>query len=84
MQEHQDRIVTALMEQLIETGPDGMAQAFTALFNLAMRSEREQHLGAGLHERSEGRRGYANGYKPKTVDTPAGSHPSRAEEPRLR
>lgn len=73
MQDHQDRIVAALMEQLIETGPEGMAQAFTALFNLAMRLEREQHLGAGLHERSEGRRGYANGYKPKTVDTPAGS-----------
>lgn len=73
MQDHQDRIVAALMEQLIETGPEGMAQVFTALFNLAMRLEREQHLGAGLHERSEGRRGYANGYKPKTVDTPAGS-----------
>jgi putative transposase len=73
MQDHQDRIVAALMEQLIETGPDGMAQVFTALFNLAMRLEREQHLGAALHERSEGRRGYANGYKPKTVDTPAGS-----------
>jgi putative transposase len=50
-----------------------MAQAFTALFNLAMRTERDQHLGAGLHERSDGRRGYANGYKPKTVDTPAGA-----------
>lgn len=73
MQDHQDRIVAALMEQLIETGPEGMAQAFTALFNLAMRLEREQPLGAGLHERSDGRRGYANGYKPKTVDTPAGS-----------
>jgi putative transposase len=73
MQDHQDRIVAALMEQLIETGPEGMAQVFTTLFNLAMRLEREQHLGAGLHERSAGRRGYANGYKPKTVDTPAGS-----------
>jgi transposase-like protein len=73
MQDHQDRIVAALMEQLIETGPEGMAHVFTALFNLAMRLEREQHLGAGLHERSEGRRGYANGYKPKIVDTPAGS-----------
>jgi putative transposase len=45
------------MEQLVETGPDGMPQVFTALFNLAMRLEREQHLCAGLHERSEGRRG---------------------------
>ena len=73
MQDHHDRIVAALMEQLIETGPEGMAQAFTALFDLAMRMERERHLGAGLHERAEARRGYANGYKPKTVDTPAGT-----------
>ena len=73
MQDHHDRIVAALMEQLIETGPEGMAQAFTALFNLAMRMERDQHLGARLHERAEARRGYANGYKPKTVDTPAGA-----------
>jgi putative transposase len=73
MQDHQDKIVAALMEQLIETGPESMAQTFTALFNLAMRTERDQHVGAGLHERSEERRGYANGYKSKTVDTPAGS-----------
>ena len=34
------------MERLIESGPDGMAAAFTALMNLAMRIERERHLGA--------------------------------------
>ena len=39
MQDHHDRIVAALMEQLIETGPESMAQAFTALFDLAMRME---------------------------------------------
>ena len=84
MQDHHDRIVAALMEQLIETGPEGMAQAFTALFNLAMRPERDQHLGAGLHERAEGRRGYANGYKPKTVDTPAGALTLRVPKSRGR
>ncbi|WP_404381459.1 IS256 family transposase [Caenispirillum salinarum] len=50
-----------------------MAEAFTALFNLAMRMERDQHLGASPYERTDGRRGYANGYKPKKVDTPAGT-----------
>jgi transposase-like protein len=73
MQDTQSRIITALMEQLIQTGPDGMAEAFTALFNLAMRMERDQHLGAGPYERTGERRGYANGYKPKKVDTPAGT-----------
>ena len=37
MSQNQDTIVTALMEQLIAEGPDGMAQVFTALFNLALR-----------------------------------------------
>ena len=73
MSQKQDTIVTALMEQLIAEGPDGMAQVFTALFNLALRLERERFLGAGLYERNAERRGYANGYKSKTVDTTAGT-----------
>ena len=73
MPEAQGTIIAALMEQLIESGPDGMAQAFTALFNLAMRLERERFLAAEPYERSPERRGYANGYKPKTLDTPAGT-----------
>ena len=67
MSQTQDTIVAALMEQLIAEGPDGMAQVFTTLFNLAMRLERERFLGAGLYERHPDRRGYANGYKSKTT-----------------
>jgi transposase-like protein len=37
-----------------------------------MQFERELHLGAGRYERTEERSGYANGYKPKTLDTAAG------------
>ena len=73
MPEPQDRIVSALMEQLISQGPDCMAGVFSQLFNLALRLEREQFLGASLYERTAGRRGYANGYKAKTLDTPAGT-----------
>ena len=57
MSQTQDTIVAALMEQLIAEGPDGMAQVFTTLFNLAMRLERERFLGAGLYERNADRRG---------------------------
>ena len=42
------------------------------LYNLAMRFERELHLGAARYERTEARTGYANGYKPKTLKTAAG------------
>lgn len=73
MPETQDRIIDALMEQLIAQGPGGMAAVFTRLFNLAMRFERENFLGARHYERSEDRRGYANGVKSKRVDTPAGT-----------
>jgi putative transposase len=73
MLEGQDRIIAELMEQMIVQGPEGMAGVFTRLFNLAMRFEREQFLGARHYERCDEPRGYANGVKPKRVDTPAGT-----------
>ena len=73
MPEPQDRTVAALMEQLISCGPESMAQVFTKLFDLAMRLEREQFLEADLYQRTPERRGYANGYKAKKLDTPAGT-----------
>ena len=41
--------------------------------NTAMEAERQQFLGASRYERTDERRGYANGYKPKTVKTRVGS-----------
>jgi len=59
---------------LISThGTAEMAQTMAQLLNLAMRFEREAHLKAKLYERSDQRRGVANGYKPKTVRTLLGS-----------
>jgi transposase-like protein len=49
-----------------------MAQAMQTLLNEAMKLERSQVLGAQPYERTFERRGYANGYKPKTVDTRLG------------
>ena len=46
---------------------------FTRLFNLAMRFERENYLNARHYERTDERRGYANGIKPKRIDTAAGT-----------
>ena len=69
----QDTTLAGILEQLITDGPQEVAQIVTTLMNLAMRTEREQFLGAGHYERGAERRGYANGYKPKTVDTTAGT-----------
>jgi transposase-like protein len=49
-----------------------MAEAMRIVLNEAMRVERSQVLDAQPWERSERRRGYANGYKPKTMATRLG------------
>jgi len=64
--------VEAAMELLSEAGFEGFAQAMKILLNEAMKAERSAVLGADLHERTPRRRGYANGYKPKTLATRMG------------
>ena len=60
------------MQTLMNEGTKGFPSVVAKMYNLAMQFERELHLGAGRYERTEGRSGYANGYKPKTLDTAAG------------
>lgn len=72
-----------LAEMLIGKDPDGMAQAMTGLLNESMLAERESVLGASRYQRSDGRKGYANGFRPKVLntrvgeETPAGQHTGR-------
>jgi transposase-like protein len=49
-----------------------MAEAIEILMNEAMKLERSEVLGARPHERTESRRGYANGFKPKRVNSRLG------------
>jgi len=49
-----------------------MAAAIETLLNEAMKLERSAFLGAGPFVRTENRRGYANGYKPKRVKSRLG------------
>ena len=73
MDSRHDTAIEAVLEQLIEHGPDSIATVFARTFEMAMQIERERFLGAGHYERTTDRRGYANGYKPKRIDTPAGT-----------
>ena len=73
MDDRKDTAVEALLEQLIAQGPNDIAGVFARAFELAMELERERFLRAGRYERTPERQGYANGYKAKRVDTPAGS-----------
>ena len=62
-----------VVQLLAEYGFDGMAQAMQMLMNEAMKIERNEVLNAAPYERCSERRGYANGYKPKTVNTRIGA-----------
>jgi transposase-like protein len=61
-----------IVELVAQQGADAMGAAFATLLEIGMKLEREQVLGARAYERSESRRGHANGYKTKTIDTRAG------------
>ncbi|HPM46193.1 MAG TPA: IS256 family transposase [bacterium] len=55
-----------------EFGFEGLEEALTLIFNEAMKAERSRALGAERYERTESRKGYANGFKPKTVNSRLG------------
>jgi transposase-like protein len=65
--------MSQVLELVAEQGLDGMADAFRILLNESMKAERAAVLKAGAYERSPDRTGYANGFKPKTLATRAGT-----------
>jgi transposase-like protein len=69
---HESTPFDLMLQVLDENGFGGMAHAIEILVNEAMKIERAQVLGAQPYERTSERRGYANGYKPKTLATRVG------------
>lgn len=67
-----DTLVDQIIKGLIGQGIEGLKPVLELLLNTAMKVEREQFLGAGAHERTGDRKGYANGYKPKGIQTRMG------------
>ena len=65
-------VVESVLQLLSENGLSHMIEAMRLMLNEAMRIERNQALEAAPYERTQHRRGYANGYKPKTVSTRIG------------
>lgn len=61
-----------MLEAVITQGMDGLETAISILLNEAMKVERSRALGAEPWQRSEQRLGYANGYKPKSLNTRIG------------
>lgn len=61
-----------LMEQVQEHGLDVLPELIRIMINAAMQAERAEHLKAGPYQHTPERRGYANGFKPKTMKTRVG------------
>jgi transposase-like protein len=78
----QSTALDEITELLAEHGFDGLAQALTVLLNEVMKLERSHVLGAGPYQRTEHRKGHANGFKPRTLHTRIG--PLAVEVPQAR
>ena len=63
------KIIQELIEQLGQQGLDGLSDLLSRLFNELMKAERENALQAAPYERTEGRKGYANGFKDKKIQS---------------
>ena len=61
-----------LPRELAEKGLDAVPELLRVLINNVMQVERSKYLQAEQYERTEDRKGHANGYKPKTVRTRMG------------
>jgi putative transposase len=61
-----------LPSELAEKGLEALPELLRVLINNVMQAERSKYLQAGQYERTEDRKGHANGYKPKTVKTRMG------------
>jgi transposase-like protein len=70
--QQQSNQFAVLVQMLAEYGFDGMAQAIEILMNEAMKLERSEVMRAAPYQRTEERVGYANGFKPKTVNSRLG------------
>ena len=71
-QQNNDTVLQAAVELLNQKGFDAYAQVLRILLDQAMKIERANALGAEPYQRCDARRGYANGYKPKTMNTRMG------------
>ena len=60
------------IQLLVEHGFDGLAAALELLLNEVMKLERIEVLQAAPYERTEDRKGHANGFKGKTVHSRVG------------
>ena len=72
-QQTDSNVLHPAVESILKNGFDGMAESMRFILNEAMKIERSRALEAQEYERTEDRKGYANGFKSKTVSTRVGN-----------
>ena len=70
--ETNDTLIEEIVQLLLREKENAFPQILTKIYNEAMVVERAAHIGAGKYERAEKRDGYANGFKPRTLQTHVG------------
>jgi transposase-like protein len=68
----ESELLNNVLQLITDQGLDGLAEGFRLLVNQAMRAERSQALQALPYERTDARKGHANGFKDKTLSTRLG------------
>jgi putative transposase len=71
-QQTQHNSIDEVLALLNQPSNDSLRQALTILFNAAMFLERQQFLNAEPYERTPNRHDYANGFKPRSLQTRVG------------
>ena len=61
-----------ILQPIWDHGMEEMSEVLQKLFNLAMKLERENVLKASPYQRTEGRTGYANGFKERHIQSRVG------------
>lgn len=71
---HQENynLSTSTVEEMTRNGLEALPELVRVILNSVMQAERSKYLQADAYERTEERKGHANGYKPKTVRTKLG------------
>lgn len=64
-----------ILELISNQGTGTLAELLEIVLNRVMVAEREEYLGAKAYERNDGRKDYANGFKPKTLKLSSGKVP---------
>lgn len=67
-----NNLLNDLVKLLCADGTESFAKVLSTLLNHAMIAERSEALGAAPYERTDNRKGHANGFKPKSLQSRVG------------